>query len=285
MKKIWYHKVRYIMPLDPYIFHGIWCDCGCGESDGYKSDFEVLSVTPDYARVDIPVGLDAATELLSTLHQYLMHKKLLPRPIDASASQAEDDLASSFGSKEFFHRMGTAASLKNVSSQITALAHRTNVLMLHLRGHGSQSGFRLLDKYLTATHIVECLKTAGFTGTAVCVLNCCHADPIIFPDSQDPVTPSVWSPDLPFKWVLISSTPREGTQMAVHGNKVTKLVAALVRERVRYSDLEVFIHQWWTPKIEDIEAWKTFCKPPHVSKGGLYSGRFMEPALHQSECT
>lgn len=239
----------------------VWCDCGCDESDGYKSDFEVLSVTPDYTRVDVPDGLDAATE----------NKKRLPRPIDASASQAEDDLESSLGSNESFHRIRTAASLKNVCSQITALAGSTNVLMLHLRGHGSQSGFRLLDKYLTDTHIVECLKTAGFNGIAVCVLDCRHADPTVFPD---PATPSVWSPDLPFKWVLISSTPRKGTKTAVHGNKVTKLVAALVRERVRYSDLDVFIHQWWAPKIESRE---TFYKPPQVSMGGLYSGRFMEP--------
>jgi hypothetical protein len=45
-----------MMPFDPYFFPGVWSDCGGGESDGYKSDFEVLSVAPDYARVDSPVG-------------------------------------------------------------------------------------------------------------------------------------------------------------------------------------------------------------------------------------
>jgi hypothetical protein len=101
--------------------HDAWCDCGCdsGDDDGYKCDFKVLSVAPD--------GFDVA----------------------------EDELARSFGvtmhaSTEFFRRVGVTTSLSIVSSSITYLAKSTHVLMLHLRGQGSDSGFRLKDdKHLT----------------------------------------------------------------------------------------------------------------------------------------
>jgi hypothetical protein len=220
-----------------------WCDCGCDSGDDdYNCDFRVLSVSPD--------GFDAA----------------------------EDELALSFGfsmhaSTEFFHRVGVTASLKLVSLEIEFFAQISHVLMLHLRGQGSDGGFRLKDnKHLTPAHIVDCLKGEGFRGTVVCVLNCSPD-----PDSRgdDPATAwasaSAWSPDLPFKWVLISSTSPPGTEAAVrHGDKVTKTVAALVRERVSYADLEAHIHRRWTTTM-------IHTKPPRVAMGGPYSGRFMQP--------
>lgn len=277
-----------------------------GHSSGQAHDLGLIVVYPKYdwipptvpdPRSQLPVYAHERHELEQeqkwerAAHRYLQRLGRLPQPLpsiqcDQHLALLPEDLLNT-------HRVTKLADSSitpdAVRKAVVSEARQCKVLWVAMCGHGAGEELVLADhKRVNLQRVImSALYEARFRGTVVISLNACgSADPPAIPGFGPNPPPGVTAPEgwdrtqpwpHPFRWVLVYNCWRE-PQQAAHADHFARMLGRLVVERPEYRRLKERVAELWEV-TRDVGAGPEFWRaPPSVHMGGMYGGRFLEPA-------
>jgi hypothetical protein len=263
------------------------CSC-CGPTSSHlpkKRPFSLAAmlVYPgyDWYPPPTPTGASAAdamseedVQVERAVHRYLVRLRKLPQPLPdlyrPQSGALRPDLKRAFGVELDLIKVKDDVSRPRFFEKLVYAAGQSDTLLLVLTGHGHRGALLLsTGDPVKLIDVRDALRTCGFRGTAVCVLNVCHAEG--GPEATDMIPPGglaggpsdLPSEQLPFNWVVIYSSGPE-VQVASHAMHVARLLARLIREAPTYKELQDRADALWA-ETRDAEQMPTLWRgPPNV---------------------
>lgn len=244
------------------------CDKDKEDPPAHRHPLSCCYVYPSYEYQPPPPekseGVDIAQE--SAVHRYLVRMRRLPAPLPKDMLSRHTQLLAA--SLEVQPQPNVVECKGNVTrdavlANIRKTARGSDVLLLVLCGHGlNKDGALVLSDghTLALADVFDQLRRVDFKGHMLCVVNTCHAEP------QPPSRPAEAGAHLAlFPWVVLCSSDWDEGQKPSHADHVTRLVAALLNERPKYSDLEERISTLWVKTRDKDQKSKLWRGPPFFS--------------------
>ena len=216
------------------------------------------------------------------IHEYMQRLGRLPRPLSANMCQEHLALLGEDGFDSITKLTSSSLTRRLILREIETNAAKTNVLLLILCGHGGKSGELVLadGSCVRLSEVAQTLQAARFSGTVVCALNACHAEP---PLSEATACMDGWNAGLPFRWVLMYSCGSE-MQKQSHALHFARLLGSLTVERPAYSELQRCAEELWVQTRDPGQSPSLWRGPPTICLGSChYQGVFLGPAFGVSE--
>jgi len=208
-------------------------------------------------------GDDAA--FMQQVHDYLVRMRKLPAPLP-SLYQAHAEVLPPMPPHTVALR--DAVNLVEVRYHVQCVASGVHTLLLVLCGHGMESGTMWLSDgtRVTSRNIEAWLTQAGFTGTLVCVINTCHAGPGT-PESFNSggTGCDTFTPNAPFRWVVIHSCDAAETMKPDHALHVAKLLGELLRSPPTLAGLQDEVDRKWVALRDPGQHPRLWRGPPIVT--------------------
>lgn len=218
------------------------------------------------------------------IHEYMQRLGRLPRPLSATMCQEHLELLGDKGFDGITTLTGSSLTRQLVMRNIGANAAHATVLLLMLCGHGGRGGELVLadGSSITMADVAHELHTVGFSGTLVCAINACHAEPPPL-DLSAVCNAAGWNPGLPFSWVLMYSSGPEVqnpscASFASHAAHFARLLGKLVVERPAYTELQRRSDELWVDTRDPRQRLSLWRGSPTICMGSnQYRGYFLGP--------
>ncbi len=224
------------------------------------------------------------------VHRYLQRLGRLPQPLPHIKCDTHLELLpAELLLPNIMHKLADSSITPDkLFEAVVSKARQCKVLWVAMCGHGAGEDLLLADgARVTLDKVNLALYSARFRGTAIISLNACGAvEPPVIPSFGPNPPPGVTPPKgwdrthsgtHPFRWVLVYNCWRE-PQQAAHADHFARMLGRLAAERPEYRRLKESVAEAWDVTRDAGAGPEYWRAPPAVHMGGLYGGRFLEPA-------
>lgn len=236
----------------------------------------VVMVYPDYKHHPHAEDTPEQRAMESVVHRYLVRLGRLPTEFKSPFFRKHRDILEEALEGRMVVSLNSFVSSKEIHDTIAFMAPTSEVMFLIFCGHGAGDRAFVTSNgcALPQKKIGEWLVAARFTGTVICVFNCCHANGV----APTGVPSCGWSPALPFRWVHMYSCGGDESQVTSNAHHVTRVLSRLILERPRYAELQATLDEMWVHERDAGQLPESWRGPPTLKTGGAYDGQFPGPA-------